>query len=371
MRKTIIMFMALAVVATMVIPVMSIPDHTLGDPLQGPDVKTTQTVITTGGGTVPTIKAKWETTSTDGWTEDDLVALGTQVNPVLSGDKYVYYWVVVTDVPVSDIDRVYVDVWHPDGTHKYQVPLLNILSDPDALAYWEAVHTHNPSIIYYGGSFTYDEIHTELFEQTAKIYWGAAKLSYCQPAGLYRVQGIVYDMSANTGVLENHFWYVPIVGVFYDFTVVDYDSAHQVYLNTWNQLDGDIDLGTILKPTVRTIGNVPVQFAVNQSDMGFGKTSGVTWNVRFKARLGGGSSLWTGEYLPYQNVTLPGHLPLCTTEKLDFQIFPVKLWLDAAGVPIYTYTGTITFWAFQYGSPETPYSSPDYNPYPLPNGWIP
>jgi hypothetical protein len=354
MRKTIIMFMAIAVVATMVLPVIAHPVQTLGDPSQGPDVMTTQTMISTGGGTAPQIKAKWETTSNDCWTEDDLVADGTQVNPILSSDKYVYYWVVVTDVPLSDLDAVYVDVWHPDGSFKYQVSLLNILSDADALAYWEAVHTHNPSIIYYGGTFTYDEIHTELFEQTAKIYWGLAKLSYCQPAGEYEVEGIVYDKSGNTGTLTNYFWYVPTVGVTYDFTVVDYDSAHGVFLGAWNQLDGDTNMGTNLKPTVRTTGNVPVTFAVTQDDMDFGKTNGVTWNVKYKARLGGGSSVWTNEYFPEENVTLPGYLPLCTTEKLDFQIFPVKLWLGN-----YDYSGTITFWAMQYLSPI--YYPPVYN----------
>jgi hypothetical protein len=362
MRKIAIMLMAFVIAVAMVLPAVAGDQHaeqTPGIPAQGPTEMTTQTIITTGGGESPIIKAKWESTDMNGWTEDDLIAPGTQVNPELLGDKYVYYWVVVTDSPLSDIDTVYADVWHPDGTFKYQVLLPYYYENNDAELFWEDVYTNNPSIIYFNTDYTYEEIAYELSQQTARIYYGQAKLSYCQPAGEYHVEAVVYDGHANTDLLDNYFWYVPIVGVDYDFDVVDYDSVHGVYLDAWNQLDGDRDMGTPLKPTVRTTGNVPVFFAVYQDDMGFGKTGGTDWNVKYKARLGDDPVMWTPEYFPEVNQTLPGYLPLCTEEKLDFQINPDKL----SGPGIFDYSGTITFWATQYGTP--PYDDNYYEP----EGW--
>jgi hypothetical protein len=245
---------------------------------------------------------------------------------------------------------------------KYQFQLPTFFAELDALHLWENVYSHNPSLIMYqsGENYTYSEIWDELNQGIARIYYGQAKLSYCQPAGLYEVEAIAYDTGGLMGTLINHFWYVPTVGVDYDFSQIDYDHFHQVYLGAWNQYDGDTNYGTAFNPTVRVTGNVPVYFNVTQDDMKFNWSGNHIWNVHYQARLGGITGAGWVSYDPYQTVVIPGHLPLCTQEKFDFQINPIKKWLGAT-----SYTGFITLWALQFGAP--PYTSPDYNP----AGWTP
>ena len=75
------------------------------------------------------------------------------------------------------------------------------------------------------------------------------------------------------------------------------------------------------KPTVRNIGNTPVELWVTQDHMGFGKTSG-NWNVEFDARMNA-----DGEYVYYypdETVRIPGVLELCSIDKLDFSILVNK-----------------------------------------------
>jgi hypothetical protein len=375
MKKTIITCILIVAVASMILPVLGTePVHTVGTPAVVAPAIGTSAVVTVSSGSPPIVKAKWETTNINGvysYLDDDMVSAGIQVNPQLYGDKMVYYFAVVTNAPLTGITNVYADVKHPDGTVKYQIPLPNYFGETDALTYWENIHTYNPTIVTYneGALYNYSEIHEELRQGIARIYYGQAKLSYCQPAGLYTVDDIAYNTFSLTGHLVNHFWYVPTVGVDYDFTAVVYNHWNNVLLGAWNQLDGDYNFVPSpapgdYHPTVRVTGNVPVYFNITQDDMGFNKTAGL-WNVHYKARLGPISATWV-QYDPYVHAVIPGHLPLCTTEKLDFQILPDKFWNGAT-----SYTGHMTIWALQYGSPETPYASPDYVPYPLPNGWLP
>jgi hypothetical protein len=301
---------------------------------------TTEVTVATGGGTPPIVKCKWETvvgwtdpTVPDWWLDDDDTALGIQINPVPAGLKRVYYWAVVHDNPLDDILLVVVDVYHPDGAHKYQFDLPNIITDPNhALACFENVTIHNDDIITYGlipggGGALYDatEVMTELQQGEAWIYWGWADISYCQPAGDYTVRTVAMDVDGETELI-NHFWYVPHVGVQYDFTNVNYARDQPVPIQTWQMLPGDIDMSTNTHATARNIGNTPVQFEITQDDMDFG-THGTPPepNVMYRARLGdatGGNTYV--EYPPDTPSIIPKILPLCTEDKFDFWIWIYK-----------------------------------------------
>ena len=228
---------------------------------------------------------------------------GLQVKPVLGGDVTVGYFAVITDPQgVQHIDRVYCDVWHPNGEFKYQFELLPLgLSKlPDgtwdyvnydktqALNEWEHVSTQHHCLITYGEwerpeGWTKDEdILWELEEEEAYLYYGEACISYCQPAGDYTVGIIAYDgLDMWSEYLFNTFLYIPTAAVWIDFDTVDYGDVVEC---VWQQKGGDKSMSTPSLPTVKNVGNVPVYFTIEQDDMDFGKTAGA-WNVEYKARL--------------------------------------------------------------------------------------
>jgi hypothetical protein len=147
------------------------------------------------------------------------------------------------------------------------------------------------------------------------------------------------------------YWYIPTAGIEVDFTGINYGTVAECS-NKW--VGGDLLMDTPLKPTVRNIGNTPVELYVWQNDMGFGKTAGV-WNVEFDARLTADGQIrvfWPDEkdmidpsgdpddptnYYP--GVRIPGVLPLCTEDKLDFSIHVYK------GFPGLTYNGLMNLCA--------------------------
>jgi hypothetical protein len=357
MKKFLPILVIMAMIFAVMPGVMAVrPVMTPGITEQGPHDVTTDVIINHGTGYAPWIKCKWEATS-DAWIEDDLTADGIQVDPVLGGDKTVYYWAVVTDYEgLAGIEHVYVEVFHPDGEFKYQFELINQLNLADSLSWFEQTYANNPTIMefsqidpYLTGPATYEEIVDEILQEEALVWWGQADLNYCQPAGEYRVETTAVDVNNLWAVpLINYFWYVPTIGVEYDFTNVNYGA---VDIGVEGQCGGDIDMMTPAEPTVRNIGNVPVDFNITQDDMGLGMT-GPDWNVHYAARLGnavGGTKVY---YDPFVTADIIDTLPLCTTEKFDFFILVDKAPLDI-------YSGSMTLYAFMNGDPAiAPYITP-------------
>jgi hypothetical protein len=308
-------------------------------------------------GSPPDIKCKWET-------PDDDPGDGIQIAPILGGEKQVFYYAIVTDPQgVDTISAVYADIWHPDGEFKYQIELDTIIKGSEAISIFEdawddGIVTVNDAY-YYGWSDDdiYNDIIDELNEGLAYLYKGYSYLDYCQPAGWYHVGIRAVDNYAEwSDYLCNHFWYIPTAGIEIDFSSIDYGSA---VISTTKWVGGDIDFGTGDKPTVRNIGNTPVELHVYQTDMGFGKTDG-DWNVMFDARLGADGGIST--YYPEEEAVLGDILDLCTTEKLDFSIHIYK------GVPGYNYIGEMDIWATVHDWPE--YDTPD-NYVTTPPGGVP
>lgn len=331
------------------------------------------------GNEPPIVKCKWEYDLTeDPYGCEGVVPEGTyvhdadpntpglQVAPVLEGSVRIGFYAVVTDEQgVGTISAVYADVWHPDKTYKYEIELHPVgLCDDHydktiALAIWDHVISEHPDLLTYYDGYDAAEIREEINQEEAYIYYGDAYISYCQPGGWYYVGVRAVDTyGAWCDYLYNKFWYIPTAAIRVDFDSIDYGT---VILSSVDWVGGDQDMDTPEKPTVRNIGNTPVELYVWQDDMGLGKSNegqpDQYWNVEYDARLGA-----DGEVVVYEpeetddgklGVRIPGVLPLCTTEKLDFSIHVKK------ALPGIDYTGTMKLYAYISGTP--PWTTPgDY-----------
>jgi hypothetical protein len=298
---------------------------------------------------------------------------GLQVKPIIGSTVTVGYFAVVTDPNgVGTVSHVYADVWHPDGTFKYQIELFPIGFDTygdyyntEALAAWAHVTGNHSDLITINsdwaatlppGITAEDDIYDELWQDLAYLYYGEAEISYCQPGGYYYV-GVRGHDTYNTwcNYLYNTFWYIPTSAVELDFNSLNYGTVTIPSSSpTW--VGGDSDMLTSLKPTAKNIGNTPVELYVWQDDMDFSDTNGA-WNVMFDARLGPPNGNPAVYYSPYDfvdnglpetdpnyfawpGVQIPGILPLCTENKLDFSIHAYK------GMPGLTYSGIMKLFAF-------------------------
>jgi hypothetical protein len=282
-----------------------------------------------------------------------------QVRPIIGSTVTVGYYAVVTSPLGINPDPnslgyvyTYADVWHPDGQFKYQIELTPVgwnvetheYNKAAALYEWSHVYSSHSDLIMPNepwvltlppGTIWTDDVYDELNEELALLYFVTAEISYCQPGGHYFVGATAFDKLGNQAAyLYNNYWYIPTSAVEIDFSSVDYSPVH---VGTHKVVGGDIDMTTPNKPTVRNIGNTPVQLSIEQDDMMFGQT-GDEWNVHYDARMNA-----NGEYVyydPWQTVQIPGTLPMCTQEKLDFSILVDK------AVSGYTYTGWMKIWAY-------------------------
>ncbi len=259
--------------------------------------------------------------------------LSVDLNPY--GTRTVHYFAVVRK-GTYNIENVYADVWHPDGTYKYQVRL-NILDLDGGIDAWNYVTTNYPEVLKDNITESYTDTLLQLQEEESFVYEGSANLSYCQPGGWYAVAARAEDSHGTWSCpLWNYFWYIPTASMDIDFTSVNYGSAPT---GEWQMRGGDYDFSTAEKPTVRNTGNVPLDFSFLQDDMDFWKTDG-QWNVKYKARLGTATNgNETAEYFPDQESERVGTLDLCVEDKFDFFIYIIK------GTSGEQYTGTMTVFA--------------------------
>jgi hypothetical protein len=386
---------------------MPVGDCAIAEPDCILDIPTSATITggTGGGGgnLPPVIKAKWEYDldvicdldplcggpciqcgdhPDNQWIHDACCNIpGLQVKPILYGAVRVGYYAVVTDPEgVSHVDHVYADIWHPDGSFKYQIELFpigfegGVYDKTAALENWTHAWGCHSDLIKINDVWASglpiipgtnppeqvapeDDILDEINEELAYIFYGEAVIDYCQPGGWYYVGVRAHDgYDAWCDYLYNRYWYIPTAGIDVDFIGgIDYGTVAEC-TNKW--VGGDHLFSTPAKPTIRNIGNTPVLLFVYQDDMGFGKTAG-NWNVEFDARLSadGAVRVYKPEEkdaknpLPYPaepdnpanfypGVRIPGILPLCTEEKMDFSIHVFK------GMPGYTYIGNMTLCAF-------------------------
>jgi len=305
-------------------------------PVSAADVDTSACINGGTGGMAPIVKCKWEQidlchygTLEDGDPRHRIPGSQFLPNATFEGEKWVWYYAVVTDNDGwQDIMTVAADVWHPDndlggdGSFKYQVLMVDWLpKDVSVMLFKDAA---NAGLIEYSDNFDYAEVLNEIEKGTAWVYFGAAKIHYCQPAGDYKVQVHAVDLcGGNSNVLENTFRWVPTSAAQFDFTQVDYGTIKPGF---HVMRAGDTIFDTSDKPTVRNVGNVPIRINIEQDDMGLGKSTSFgkdVWNVYYDARMGNDDANLMN-YAPYDMVTLPNPLLQCHTDELDFSIIIEK-----------------------------------------------
>lgn len=285
---------------------------------------TTAVNISAGGGNVPIVKAKWEQDTTVSLEDADPshIVPGAQFNPpcTYQGKKPVEYYAIVTDAEDGgDLKQVWADVYHPNGSFKYEIPYAKITDT--ALAKAKLQVAFAAGLVKLNPPYTLAEILTELDKGTARLWMGVAELDYEQPAGDYTVNVTALDFNDNPSlILTNTFLYVPVSCFAVDNTAVNYGSVN---IGKPKVVAGDtIFLLNDGRMTVRNLGNTNMQVVVRQDDMGFGKDVTGMWNVQFDGRVG--HVVTAVVYDPFVDTILPGVLPHSTDDELDFSIHVKK-----------------------------------------------
>jgi len=364
MKKALGILLALVLVLAFSVPVMA----------DVPDVTTSVTVVGDASGSPPIIKAKWEKFShyldsgekrpdRDMYTldymtyDDDPTLAGIQVFPPGQADPQgeidVEYWAVVTDPQgLADIVFVSADVYHPDGSPKYEVMMLQACADyldlkvkqmaidemtaadaAGAITYNEILDTAGtPTGVFY----TLDDLIFEYEQNEAWIFMGVEWLDYHQPCGTYTVEICAADQGLKKDYKINTFEYVKEASIELDFTTLDFG---EVLLSKEVPISGDDDMTTPGKPTVKNLGNCNATVCVHFDDMGLGwrtEDGEQVPNVTYDARL----DLFQPVPVinPSEDIQLPGLLPLCNQMKISFSIHVSKAEPGE-------FTGLCTIWA--------------------------
>jgi hypothetical protein len=233
-----------------------------------------------GAGSAPYVCAKFETP------DDYPLTPGTQIEPTPGGDRTVKFYVVTGDPNgVNDIAAVYIKLYHPDGTFKYQldairpswteIPYTGMIDMNGDCSGDTAVATALDSL-QAQGRITYgfdpvrgcmmdlDKLKYDLSHGKQIMIELVGLLNYHQMAGMYKAQAITVDMGGKSCILENYFEYISIVALLIDFTEINWGTVN---VNQWNILYGDEDLSTPTKPTIRNIGNDPSMLSFKATDM--------------------------------------------------------------------------------------------------------
>jgi hypothetical protein len=308
---------------------------------------TSQVNVSTGGGSIPAVKCKWEQQpiAVEPTMEDaDMPHLipGFQLNPplVAGAKKMIEYYAVVTDEEdMGNVAQVFADVYHPVGSpepygpsvtggvtnapyFKYEIPYVKLGHSAAEIAMVQAAY--DAGLITFGAYDLADVLY-ELDKGTADLWRGLAEIDYEQPAGQYDVLVYAVDNNDNLSpVLINQFEYVAVCGIEADFTGINFGSTN---LGVEKMIPGDLvwdDPAGINKATVRNIGNTWTSLTVMFDDMGFGQDINGQWNVNFDARMGSDNTYYVGGILPYDTITLGNALALSCKDELDLSIKIIK-----------------------------------------------
>jgi hypothetical protein len=279
--------------------------------------------IQSGGGTPPVVEAKWEQQAISVLEDGDPThtVAGFQILPpcTFGGKKLIEYYAVVYDEEDNgNVKLAFADIFHPDGTFKYQVNFAKVSLQSQGISKYQAAVA--AGLVKTGSGKDSAAVLNDLEKGVAAVWRGEAYIDYCQMDGDYTVIVKAIDQHDNySPELTNTFLYVPVACGEFDFTQFDYGNV-SINKNVWRA--GDTIFGTADKPTIRNIGNTKIKVKINQNDMGFGQDVTGAWMVQFDARLGN-----TGAepvYDPYTETTLPDVLDRSHLEELDFSIHVLK-----------------------------------------------
>lgn len=321
-----------------------------------PSTLTGNATIGEGAGATPEVKYSWVL-------PDDSPATGTQLEIVPSGERNdIYACIVVSDADSRDsIEDVFVDVYHPDGSFKYQVHAVKL--DPTSTSGAVVIEDCKQQALNAGliTSQDFDDIDYNIFNQPNwymyKVY---LPMYYHQPSGIYETLAYATDSTSRISVpLNGSFEWVAGTYLELDFSKVDFGTIQPGY---WKVLNGDIDMTTPLAPTLKNEGNTEIKVGVMFSPfVGQGALPNKEI-TRFDAQL---RSLGTqnylqipGEHLEFdanQRVDFTYPISLCRQEKIDFSIHaPVGTVPD-------DYSGSVTL----YATPVVVSSPPPGSQFPI------
>lgn len=337
MKKALIILLTLGLVAAMVVPAMAtLKLHNEVPPNQ--KTVTTNAVINSPTGEAPIVKKQWEIV------DEDLTAPGVQINIVPSGVKMLKSYSVVRDPNGrDDIVNVYVDVYHPDGSFKYQRHATKVTSSTeidDALT--KGVES---------GELTAAE-KAELLDELgnredAYMYVADLDMDYHQIFGVYTAKCWATDRNSNNGlpVASQYEWVkTPVLEI-------DFENGISFGLITpcvEKMRAGDYDIttpgdGLNGLPSVKNEGNCELQLSVKSKRMVgtlFGKII-----TDFDTKLADGACHgWQEDKILYSApadgnwsapVTFNFPLRLCHTDKICFSVHA------PLGLPSDTYTGQL------------------------------
>lgn len=327
------------------------------------DEETVDTQAMVGGsGSPPFICAKFETP------DDDVIA-GTQILPIPEGMKTVKFYVIVGDPNgVDDIASVDVTVRYDDGTEKFQlravrptwtwIPwtgMIDMDGDctgdtliPDAMAALEA-----QGRIAYGPGQDLGTVLYDLEKGKQLLIELVGEMHYHQPSMDYIVEAVATDGQGETSdPLVNFFFYMSIVALKIDFTMIDWQTVN---ISQWNYVLGDEDMTTPARPTLQNVGNDPAKIQLHASPLlgiNHGKTieefdaemdyidpdTGAIMQegrIEFMASV---PTVITEETDPASPILLPP----CTPTQIDFSVHPPYGTIED------TYQGTMTITILHY-----------------------
>jgi hypothetical protein len=185
-------------------------------------------------------------------------------------EQYVELWAAVDFIgnPNDPVNLLTVDweVYHPDGSLKFQVPGRNYADCYGPAGMFDAaIDTGQiePSSIQSEEGFVTDTIQNLCFQGAKYLYYGAFPISKHQPYGEYTIVAKAND-NYGSSQLEYRINVLP----FYDLQT-DFDSVNWPVLtrNSHRRVIGDFLFSTPDRPTVVNRGNAGIGIEVRLSDM--------------------------------------------------------------------------------------------------------
>ena len=290
--------------------------------------------IAEGSGTSPVIEYVWVL-------PDESSATGTQLNIVPSGERNdIYACIVVSDAESRDtIEDVFIDLYHPDASFKYQVHADMIdnaeMEDcKDAALAAGLISSADHEMIDYN----------IISQPNWYMYKVSLPMYYHQPSGVYNATAYAVDSTSRISVPEvaSFEW---LAGTYLE---LDFDSVNfgTIQPAAWKIVNGDVDMGTPDMPTLKNEGNTEVQVGVMFTDFVGQDALPNKVITDFDAQL---RSMGTNNYLQIpgehlefganERVDFTYPISLCRQEKIDFSIHA-----DVGTVPD-NYAGSITVYA--------------------------
>ena len=302
-----------------------------------PETVSSSASVSEGTGTSPVVEYLWIL-------PDEFEDPETQITIVPSGERDdIYACLVVSDVESRDtITDVFVDVYHPDESFKYQMHATWLDPETDYIEIEDC-----KDLALEAGLITsedHEDIDYNIFSQPNwymyKVY---LPMYYHQPSGLYDIHGYAVDSTSRLSDPKiRSFEWVPGTYLELDFNEVLFGSIQP---GAWKVLNGDLDMATTNMPTLKNEGNTEVLVGVEFSEfVGQGELPNKIID-RFDAQLRSMTENYLdipGEHLEfdaYQQVQFTHPISLCRQEKIDFSIHA-----EVGTVPD-EYEGSVTIYA--------------------------